>query len=388
MPMTLAAYDQTLRAAAASTGTVVPLLDHVPVAAATRPVAVTATRNGQSVTVTAADPDTCPQTTTGPDALALLADLGVTLAADQWATLVCDDPGTLAALSHLARSARTGNPHEATAAHIAWWVDRAGFPGGHAITDVPAACRLRWITATNPEEEQHPAIWRSALGVSAEGLPGLLDLHRRLTDGPPLRWLDTMAQDAQWSYEAAQRALANGWDWRLPDTPGRAALGLRGRCDSADLYGAALLTDPRYRARSACSGHVVTGIVTGHPQARRITMVCERLDSRLRPGSEVTGWEGTAATVATDTFGAVVSGAMVQDGDLVLTLSVTSQQPPVDAVVTLIPAAPVPARQGSARGAYRRLYSARRSWLSTGRIPTTSRRPVPLDVLVAGADSD
>jgi len=38
------------------------------------------------------------------------------------------------------------------------------------------------------------------------------------------------------------------------------------------------------------------------------------------------------------------------------------------------------------RSRYRRLYAARRSWLTTGRTPTPSRRPVPLEVLIAGAD--
>ena len=47
-----------------------------------------------------------------------------------------------------------------------------------------------------------------------------------------------------------------------------------------------------------------------------------------------------------------------------------------------------PHRQRAGRKTYRALYSARRSWLTTGRTPTATRRPVPLDVLVAGAEPD
>ena len=57
-----------------------------------------------------------------------------------------------------------------------------------------------------------------------------------------------------------------------------------------------------------------------------------------------------------------------------------------DDPITLTPAPPSPARQRSGRKNYRDLYNTRRSWLITGRTPTTSRRPVPLDVLIAGAE--
>lgn len=76
--------------------------------------------------------------------------------------------------------------------------------------------------------------------------------------------------------------------------------------------------------------------------------------------------------------------------NLVLTISgTTGASTPQDGQqITLTPAPPNPSRQRAGRRTYRSLYSTRRSWLTTGRTPTTSRRPVPLDVLVAGAEPD
>lgn len=57
-------------------------------------------------------------------------------------------------------------------------------------------------------------------------------------------------------------------------------------------------------------------------------------------------------------------------------------------VLPLHPAPPNPFSQRNGRARYRRLYGARRSWLTTGRTPVPSRRDVPLEVLVAGAEDD
>ena len=381
-------FDLGQRLRAASTGRVVPRLVHAALTTTPHPVACRAHRDGARITVVAAIPGTPGSTATGQDALDLLGDLGVTLAASSPATLVTDDPGTLPLLCALARSVPPDSPRDTVAGHIAWWADRADFPGGRAVVDTRTGCRTRRVTGTTPTGEDHPATWRHWLDVPDETVTGLLALYQRLTDLPPLPWLDTLAEDDLWAYATAQSEHADGMDWRRPDTTGRAALGLRSRCDAADLYAAALLTDPLYRRRATHTGHVTTGVARPlGDRLRTVTVTCPRLDCRLRPGTDVTGWVGTPTTTTPDPFSGTVTAASVEAGHLLLTLTgTTGTTPQTGATVTLMPAPPSPHQQRVGRKNYRTLYSARRSWLTTGRPPTTTRRPVPLDVLIAGAE--
>jgi hypothetical protein len=381
-------FDLGQRLYAARTGEPVARLVHAPVVAVPVPVAVRARRDSDGVSVAAAIAGTAPATATGPAALDLLGSLGVTVAAEHAATLITDDPATLGLLRRLALTARRDSDQDAVAAHIAWWCDRADFPGGRAVVETLDACRARWVPGTAPEAERVPATWRRWLQVADDSVAGLLEVHDRLGEGEPLQWLDVLAQDAEYAFGVAQSEHGDGFDWRRPDSTGRAALGLRGRCDAADLFAASLLADPLARRRAVHTGHVVTG--TAHPlsgKLRRVEVACGRLDARLRPGNDVQGWVGSPEATATP-FSATVASATVRGGDLVLTLSgATGVGAPSDgALVTLMPAPPSPDFQRTGRRAYRALYSARRSWLTTGRTPTLTRRPVPLDVLVAGAE--
>jgi len=381
-------FDLGQRLYAASTGEPVERLAHAPLVAAPRPVAVRARRDGDVVQVATASLDAPSATASGPAALDLLGTLGVTLTANTPATLVTDDPGTLPLLHRLALSAQPDSDHDTVAAHIAWWRDRADFPGGRAVVDTVDACSLRWTLGTAPDVERLPTTWRRWLGVPDDSVAGLLDLHARLCDGPPLQWLDVLAADDEYAYGIAQSEHSDGFDWRRTDSTSRAALGLRSRCDAADLHAAALLADPLYRRRAVHSGHVVTG--SAHPlndKLRRIEVTGTRLDARLRPGNDVTGWVGAPHSTGVP-FSATVAAATVRAGRLVLTLTgVTGVGAPGEGTtVTLIPTPPAPSRQRAGLRTYRALYSARRSWLTTGRTPTASRRPVPLDVLVAGAE--
>lgn len=387
--MTAEWFDLGQRLRASTTGEVTARMLHAPVTAAPCPVAVRATLSGDLVAVSAACPGGQPESATGPDALRLLADLGVSITAPTPATLVTDQPATLRLLHRLALTASPNDAGDETAAHIAWWRDRSDFPGGRAVVDTLDACRTRWVTGRAPAAEAQPAVWRQWLGVTDESVTGLLDLHERLCIGPPLAWLDTLAEDDTWAYGAAQSEHADGWDWRRPDTTSRAALGLRSRCDAADLYAAALLGDPIYRARAVHTGHVVCG--TADPLAdrlKRCRITSTRLDSRLRPGTEVTGWVGTPLTSAPH-FSATVTAAEVEHGHLVVTLTgVNGPGPVLGQRATLHAAPPSPHRQRSGRKSYRALYATRTSWLTTGRTPTPTRRDVPLDVLVAGAEAE
>lgn len=386
--MTVEWFDLGQRLYAARTGQPVARLAHAPVVAAHRPVAVRARRDGDQVSVTAAAVGVASTLATGPAALDLLGALGVTLAADTAATLVTDDPATLPLLYRLARTAQPDTDHDAVAAHIAWWRDRADFPGGRAVVETLDACRTRWLLGTAPDAERAPATWRRWLAVVDDSVTGLLDLHELLSDGEPLQWLDVLADDDEYAYGQAQTDHGDGYDWRRPDTTSRAALGLRSRCDASDLHAAALLTDPIYRRRAVHTGHVVTG--TAHPlrdKLRRVEVTAARLDARIRPGNDVHGWSGPPASNG-PAFSATIASASVHAGRLVLTLSGTTGTgaPSDGATVTLMPQPPSISRQRQGRRTYRALYSARRSWLTTGRTPTATRRPVPLDVLVAGAE--
>ena len=113
-----------------------------------------------------------------------------------------------------------------------------------------SACRTRWVSGETPDREAHPATWRTWLDVPDDTLTGVLRVHELLTTGQPLTFLRTLAEDDLYAYTTAQSEHGDGFDWRRPDTPSRAALGLRARCDAADLYAAALLTDPLYRLLS------------------------------------------------------------------------------------------------------------------------------------------
>lgn len=388
--MSVEFYDLAQRLHAARTGQPVPRLLHSPVPSIARPLAVRARQQGPSVLVTAACPGSPPVTARDHDALTALGDLGVRVTADTWQTLLTDDPATLPALLHLARRADPDSPAGQVAAHIAWWANRTDFPGSSAVVQLLPGCRARWVTGTVPQAEQQPVTWRTWLQVADDGCAGLLNLLDRLTDAPPLALLDTVAEDDAWSWGRAQSEHTDGWDWRRPDTTGRAAVGLRARCDAADLYAAALLSDPIYRRRAVHTGHAVLGQACQPSTGRnRLSVLCERMDARLRTGNTVTGWTGAPGDSTTDRFHGTVSTTGMHDGRLLLTLTgVTSHRPVEHATVTLIPAAPSTGTMRAGRQRYARLYGARRSWLTTGRTPTPTRRDVPLEVLIAGAEDD
>lgn len=387
--MTVEWYDLAQRLHAAHTGRPVDRLTHSPVPTPDDPIALRANVSRGVTTVTAATTVDGPaRTAHGRDALALLDELGVSITRETHPTAVTDDHTTLPVLLALARSVPTDSPLSDPAAAVAWWADRADFPGGSAVVNVVDACRRRFLIGTAPDEDHHASTWRQWLGVHDDATPGLLSTLALLTAGEPLPLLATLAGDDAYSWERAQAEHADGWDWRRPDTTGRAATGLRGRCDAADLHAAALLGDPLYRVRAVHTGHVVTGHATPNPGTRRLTVTCARLDARVRTGNPVIGWTGHPQDTTSDRFGSTVRGAEVVGGRLVLTLDWATGSTPTSGPVTLHAAPPNPFSQRNGRARYRRLYSARRSWLTTGRTPVPSRRDVPLEVLVAGAEAD
>jgi hypothetical protein len=386
--MTAEWYDLAQRLYAARLGRAVPRLAAAPLSHADNPVAVTARRAPAGITVTAAAPGMPGRTATGTDALALLHDLGVTITAGAWRTLVITDTATLPALLTLARRAKPDGNDAATAAHLAWWGERSDYPGSSAVADLLTGCRARWITGTTPEAERHPATWRAWLGIPGDGCAAMLATLDRLQADGPLRLLDSVigADDAK-SWNLARRDHADQRDWTRPDSAARAAAGLRSRCDTADTYQAALLTDPLYRQRAVHTGHVVTGTVG--PQAGPkgpLTITCHRMDARLRAGTDITGWAGTPADADPRTFAGTITGTDASAGALVLTLTATAlNRPGAGQCVTLHQAAPGAHVIADGQRRLRSLYGTRTSWLTTGRTPAPARREIPLDVLVAAA---
>lgn len=382
--MTVEWYDLAQRLAAVEAGRPVARLAGSAVWPTSRSVAVRAAVRGDQVLVSACGPDRAVQSATGAEALAMLGGLGVRVSGERH-TLLTDDAATLPALVRLAYSVRGDGMASDVAAHIGWWADRADFPGTSAVLPLVTACQTRWVTGAAPDAERHAATWRQWLGVRDESVAGLFDLAAQVREGRVLPMLETIADDDAWAWSDACRQHADGWDWRTPDTISRAASGLRSRCDTADLWAAALLDDPIYRRRAVHTGHVVKGRARIPAHSRnRVELTCDRMDARLRAGSAVVGWMDGAPTGGR--FSGSVTSTGVNGGRLLLSLMVTESSRPVDGSrVTVMPAPPNPHQTRRGRAKYRALYSTRSSWLTTGRTPTPQRRDVPLDVLLAGA---
>lgn len=394
--MTVEWFDLGQRFKALNQGRCVPRLLHVPMVPGSRPVAVRVQRQARTgrVLVEAAGRNGAMAAGWDADGLVALEAVGGSLDQAEPATLVVDDPGTLPALVGLARRVGAGDRLEATAAQVGWWADRADFPGGFAVADLTVGCRARWVTGQSPDAERDMAVWRRWLDVADTHLAGMLTVYDLICAGPVLPLLTELGDDDAYSYGQAVKALSEGWDWRRPDTVSRAAVGLRSRCDAAAVFGAALLSDPLWRLRQVHSGEVVVGEVAGDVPAQGVTVVevrCVRLDARLRVGTDVVWWVGgPGAPIRAGGWVGTVRQATVEQGRLVLSVRVGARRDATvqaGQTVASMPAPPSVHRQRSGRQLYRRLQYSRRSWLVTGRPATTSRRTVPLDVLLAGAEA-
>jgi len=239
----------------------------------------------------------------------------------------------------------------------------------------------------------HAQAWRRALAVPA-GLGGLHVWHRAVTGGPVLAGLDATREDDDWLLEAHRGALTARRSWDRPETLHLAAARLATRCDAADLYDAALLADPLWRARGVHTGFVCHGeaVVGVGAQGSRVVVRADRLDTRLKSGTAVVGWPGepmTAMPDAENRFSGEVYATAVQDGALAVSIGGvrrTGYRPAAGETLTVIPAPPSVSTIRSRRSAVARLYKRRFSWLSQGATPSAARRGVPLAVMIAAAD--
>jgi hypothetical protein len=394
-----ALFDLALRVAARDHGGPVPRLLHNPAPARLVMVAVAARRAGKSVRVEAVGPDGRSQSGSGAAGLAAIAraagcgggDLG------SGPTALVDTAATLRALAGLAVAyadpARCAGIDVAAGSALAgWWVERGAHPGTTAVADVLAVSRQRFMLGVVAGAD-HRQAWRRALAV-AGGLGGLHIWHRAVTGGPVLSGLDATREDDDWLLEVHQDALTARRSWDRPESLHGAAARLATRCDAADLYGAALLADPLWRARGVHTGFVCHGeaIIGAGQQGSRVVVRAERLDTRLKAGTAVIGWPGepmAAMPHAENRFSGEVYATAVDDGALTVTIGGvrrTGYRPAAGETLTVIPAPPSVSTIRSRRTAVARLYKRRFSWLSQGATPSAARRGVPLAVMIAAAE--
>lgn len=333
-----------------------------------------------------------PVTARGVDALRALAAAGAVLDVQRPpAQLITPDATALAALEKVAcAAARHDDPAVCSAAAVVgWWADRSGYPGTNMVVNLLDHSRQRFITGSVPEREGHASYWRSVFGVD-DGAPGLVQWAERISRGPTLPMLAPIRDDDFNSFRSAAERFAKGYSWTRAEPAPIAAMGLRARCDTADLWEAALLSDRLWRHRAVHTGHVTGGVVVSSTRST-FTVSCPRMGSRLRAGSAVVGWSGGVDSYERATlFNGDVQNAEAHEGSLLLTLArvQANVRPSRGAWVTLITAPPNDRIVRMGRSRYGRLLFKGDSWIATGKAPGVRRRDVPLDVLCAAAETE
>lgn len=388
--MTAVLFEAGLRLAAADRGAVVPRLAGSAVASITNPIAVRAwLGDGQTHVVVATGPDQPVTQASGAQIGPVLDSLGVQISGERGWTLVSDElVETLQALRVWAVAEADGVWSD-VAAHLAWWDDRADFPGGWAVVDLVEASRRQWVTGLAPAADRLSATWHTWLGVD-EGIAGCLTWLDRLTSsGPAPKLIEAIGGEDARSFASARKEHKDQRTWRPGDNISESALKLRARNDAADLLAGAALQDGLGRESAVHTGEVVSGQITAVPgKAAVYDLTCDQMDARLRVGNQITGWTGEPGDSIDLTFTGEVTSTTVAADQLVLRLRVGRIGQPCNGDrVTIHPSAPVPALQHRMRKNVRGLYRAR-SWLTRGQTPVPARREVPLDVMIAGAESE
>lgn len=305
--------------------------------------------------------------------------------------LITPDAAALTALEKIARgAARHDDPVVASAAAVVgWWADRSGYPGSNAVVNLLDQTRQRFITGTTPEWESTAAYWRRVFVVDS-GAAGLAQWALRVSAGFSLPMLAPIIDDDANSFLHAAERFAKGWNWTRPEPAAIAAMALRARCDTADLWEAALLSDRLWRHRATHTGHVTGGEVVSSV-GTTFTLSCPRMGSRLRAGSAVVGWIGGVDNYdRASHFDGEVQTAEAADGSLQLKIGRvrTADRPSRQCWVTLMPAPPNTRIVRMGRMRYSKLLFKGGSWITTGKAPGVRRRDVPLDVLCAAAETE
>ncbi|MCV6991787.1 hypothetical protein H7I87_18710 [Mycobacterium timonense] len=353
-------------------------------------IMLTATQTRGVVTASVAVADQPATQVSGMGVLRALAAAGARFDAPM-RQLVVAGASDLTALVGLAR-AHSGSDDPASreaAAVVGWWADRAGYPGTSAVVDLCAHSRQRYITAAVPAAERSAEHWRSVFAVG-EGTAGLWRWAQHLANGTPLTALNQVRADDEYSFKAAAQRHRDGADWAAPDRPPVAAMGLRRRCDTADLWESALLGDRLWRHRAVHTGHVTGGEMVSANRAG-FTVRCERMDCRLREGNSVCGWYGGIDSYERSvTFIGEIADTSACQSALLLTVTGVrvESRPGIGQWVSLMPAPPNAPMVRSGQYHYRRLQFGTDSWIAKGKPPGLIRRDVPLDVLISAAEAE
>ncbi|WP_298462020.1 hypothetical protein [uncultured Cellulomonas sp.] len=378
--------DLGARLRAATDSQPVALAAYAPALPPTAPVAVALDPDGHSLRAT---DGTTTTSGTGRQALIALDDLGITLDAPTYRTLVITSPAALSALTTLART----YPSAACAPVIAWWDQRADHPGTGAVHAVIATARQRWVLGVAPDRERDLDTWLTWLGITSTGPQALLDLARASTAGSTLPGLlDAAGADTR-AWERHQQRIAAGRPWLAPDNRADAALGLASRSHATEHYASLRLDDPLVAHAATTDGTVVTGHLTHHDTAS-ITVRAARPLSRLRVGSEVTGWIGAALDAHAGpayVTGRVLTATVGTDAALTLTVGDFAKRPaqhPAGTMLTLRPRRVDPFMQANGRRLMAGNFHRSGNWLAGRGRPVLTRSDVPLDVVVAAADPD
>ena len=328
----------------------------------------------------------------GGEALDALAAAGVVMDRAVSPQVLVADPATVEMLARLARAhAGADDPVRASAAEaLAWLTERADFPGSSALVDLAAVSAVALVAGVPPTQDRDPATWRTWLDLPGDRIAATFAwadvLASRPAGIPSL--LDAVLADDSESWERRREAVAGGWCHTMPEGLAHAAVGLRSRCDTADLWEAALLSDPVWRRRAVHTGHVVVGTAERRTGLSGFLVVSDRLDARLSAGTEVTGWTGDPDVETFGRFFTAVRSAAVVDGRLVLTCDKTARMPAHGDPVTVTVAPPSPQMQTSVRIFMWSKYKARGSWIARADTPALTRRDVPLEVMIAAADDE
>lgn len=331
-------------------------------------------------------------TATGADVLRALAGAGAQFGTDR-RQLVMPDAASLTALAGLAREHRFDRDAAITeaAAVTGWWIDRAGYPGTGAVINLLDQSRQRFVTGAPPTAERATAHWRTAFGAAtATQTAANLLWAKAVATGVPMTDLAPVHEDDNYTWTRAAQRFERGDDWAAPDRAAAAAMGLRRRCDTADLWESALLSDRLWRHRAVHTGHVTGGPVVAETRGS-FTVRGERLDVRLREGSSVTGWQGGLDRYDHALpFIAEIAESAAHEGSLLLTLTGVRAEgrPHIGEWVSLMAAPPDARTVGSGRSAYANLQFHPNAWISSGKAPGERRREVPLDILYAAAETE
>ena len=386
---TPAAADAFYRVRAAVTGVAAATTHYAPTLPPDSPIALVAGDQPHTFHVAADETDVEVGV---EDVLEVLANLGATTERQTHRTLVVDRPTTLADLATLARTPRTPIPVAAT---LDWWTQRADHPGSGATRVLSRDLALRWTLALAPDTRPSLRDWNSALGTNGLGgdaSTALIALHlaTHLAAGHTLPGLlDSYTEDSRswaWNRKSA------GNRWRPYDTRRDAALGLLTRSHATEHYASLRLGDPVIADAQTRTGTVVeTTIVAVDEKHHTVQLTAARPLIRHRVGTRLQAWSGNARTPqheAPALVGTLTDLHVTATGTLDLTLGEVVKPGRFTAgdELTLRPRQTDPFQQGSYRSMYHQHFGAGRNWLARTAAPTASRRPVPLDIIVAAAD--